>query len=417
METVPDSRAAGETILRDRTTIANSFVRLYTSGHDGRSPRRRVSQVSYQLALDTIERLGQALVDGTDTIEAPPLRGARAALRGKHMAQSLDWIGHLERLVTNYLYADSGLAVDRAKAGVLRLAQLFDAIYRQELDAYRKVQDQLSGWQSRVGTGLVTYLLSGAPIETAALDEQARMLGIDPNQPFRAAGFCHVARHSVDTERWARIRARILEALWRHDERREVLVLDRRALMLVVAPEDRPGAGILALVGGVLAERDLVDDVVAASAVPDPSLIAAGTGLRSAVATLEICLHRGLRGRVVVESEVALDVLLTQNEAAARLLVANSLGCLVDRSTLLETLRAYIACDLALQRTAEVLFVHPNTVVYRLRQIAELTGRDMRSIDALAAFSNGLVALDILEIHKGRRAGHQDLRAAVLTGD
>jgi len=183
MASVLDTQSAGRAILRDRTTIANAFVQLYTRGHEGRSPRRQVSQVSFQLALDTVQRLGQALLDGCETIEAPPLRGARAALRGKHMAQSLDWIGHLERLVTNFLYADAGLQTAEAKAGVLRLAVLFDAIYRQELDAYRKVQEQLSGWQSRVSTGLVTYLLSGAPIETASLGEQARMLGIDPDQP------------------------------------------------------------------------------------------------------------------------------------------------------------------------------------------------------------------------------------------
>lgn len=368
------------------------------------------------MALDTVQRLGQALLDGCETIEAPPLRGARAALRGKHMAQSLDWIGHLERLVTNYLYADAGLPTVEAKAGVLRLAVLFDAIYRQELDAYRKVQEQLSGWQSRVSTGLVTYLLSGAPIETASLGEQARMLGIDPDQPFRATGFCHVDRNTVDADRWARLRSRLLDVLWRHDDRREVLLLDRRGLMLVLVPEDRPGPGVEKLIGDFLRERDVVDEMVAVCAEADDALLAAGTGLRSAVATMEICLHRNLRGRLVREPEVALDVLLTQNEAAARSLVANSVGCLIERQTLLDTLRAYIASDLALQRTAEVLFVHPNTVVYRLRQIAELTGRDMRCIEGLIAFSNGLVALDILEIHRARRDGRQDLRSAILTG-
>jgi hypothetical protein len=43
---------------------------------------------------------------------------------------------------------------------------------------------------------------------------------------------------------------------------------------------------------------------------------------------------------------------------------------------LLETLRTYLDSDLDVNRTAEALYVHPNTVRYRLRRIGELTGHD-----------------------------------------
>jgi hypothetical protein len=43
---------------------------------------------------------------------------------------------------------------------------------------------------------------------------------------------------------------------------------------------------------------------------------------------------------------------------------------------LLETLRTYLDSDLDVNRTAETLYVHPNTVRYRLRRIGELTGHD-----------------------------------------
>jgi DNA-binding PucR family transcriptional regulator len=43
---------------------------------------------------------------------------------------------------------------------------------------------------------------------------------------------------------------------------------------------------------------------------------------------------------------------------------------------LLETLRAYLDSDLDVARTADALYVHPNTVRYRLRRISELTGLD-----------------------------------------
>jgi hypothetical protein len=43
---------------------------------------------------------------------------------------------------------------------------------------------------------------------------------------------------------------------------------------------------------------------------------------------------------------------------------------------LISTLRAYAACDLNARRAAEALFVHRNTVLYRLQRVTELTGLD-----------------------------------------
>lgn len=413
-----EAQVVGKQLLHDSTAVANTFVRQYSGGRYGRASVRRVSQDAYQAALDTIEMLGCALVEDRHDIDMPPSRGAQAALRGKHMATSLDWIGLLERVVTNYLYADSGLEVKHVKSAMLRIALLFDSLYRQELDAYRLMHEQLSGWQRRVGTGLLTYLLSGAPVEPATLTEQAHTLGIDPHQPFRAVAFCHRGRDRIDEATWSRYRGRIVDALWRHDERREVLLLDRRGLLLALVPEDRPGPGLVASLDEMLRERELGAELYVSCAGPDETLLSAGTGLHRAVAALEISVHRNLRGSVVSDTDVALDILLAGNESTSRTLVASSVGCLTERPTLLDTLRAYIDSDLGLQRTAELLKVHPNTVVYRLRQIAELTGRDMRSIGSLAAFRDGLVALDVLTMRDSRDPEqHVDLRAALLSGD
>jgi DNA-binding PucR family transcriptional regulator len=44
------------------------------------------------------------------------------------------------------------------------------------------------------------------------------------------------------------------------------------------------------------------------------------------------------------------------------------------RETLIDTLTAYFQHGQSLEATARALFVHPNTVRYRLRQAADLTG-------------------------------------------
>ena len=44
------------------------------------------------------------------------------------------------------------------------------------------------------------------------------------------------------------------------------------------------------------------------------------------------------------------------------------------RGTLIETISAYFQHGSSIEATGRALFVHPNTVRYRLRQVAELTG-------------------------------------------
>jgi DNA-binding PucR family transcriptional regulator len=88
---------------------------------------------------------------------------------------------------------------------------------------------------------------------------------------------------------------------------------------------------------------------------------------------------------------------------------------LAAKPHLLETLRAYIDSDMALQRAAEILRIHPNTVAYRLRQIAAMTGRDMRKIVDLAELMVALTALDVIEMGKDQDEGRMDLRARLLS--
>ena len=54
-----------------------------------------------------------------------------------------------------------------------------------------------------------------------------------------------------------------------------------------------------------------------------------------------------------------------------------------SHAALMETLRAYLDSDLDVARTAETLYVHPNTVRYRLRRISDLTGLDTQRFSGL----------------------------------
>jgi DNA-binding PucR family transcriptional regulator len=87
----------------------------------------------------------------------------------------------------------------------------------------------------------------------------------------------------------------------------------------------------------------------------------------------------GWRGapRPVLARELLPERALMGDPSAIAALHTDVMRPLADAGpTLTETLDAYLDCGGAIEACARKLFVHPNTVRYRLRRIADFTGRD-----------------------------------------
>src|SRR5271167_1934525 len=87
----------------------------------------------------------------------------------------------------------------------------------------------------------------------------------------------------------------------------------------------------------------------------------------------------GWRGapRPVLARELLPERALMGDASAIAALHTDVMRPLADAGpTLTETLDAYLDCGGAIESCARKLFVHPNTVRYRLRRIADFTGRD-----------------------------------------
>jgi sugar diacid utilization regulator len=102
---------------------------------------------------------------------------------------------------------------------------------------------------------------------------------------------------------------------------------------------------------------------------------------------LEIAAGTGIHGRAVVLDDVLVDHMLRASSHARRIL-EETLRPLLEydrthRAELVATLRAYLSAGTNLTKSARLLTVHPNTVVYRLRRIRELCGRDPHSMEDL----------------------------------
>jgi sugar diacid utilization regulator len=97
----------------------------------------------------------------------------------------------------------------------------------------------------------------------------------------------------------------------------------------------------------------------------------------------------GIGRRAVGLDEVLVDQMLAAS-APARRILENILRPLLAydaarQAVLVPTLRAYLLARFNLTKAAEMLYVNPNTVVYRLQRIKALTGRDTHDLDDLVA--------------------------------
>ncbi len=142
------------------------------------------------------------------------------------------------------------------------------------------------------------------------------------------------------------------------------------------------GDRLVVLLGGVTdvlrAARAVLDFFGPGPVVVGPAVDDLGHAHRSARGALSA--HRAATGWPDAPRPVGADELLPERALAGdgharRHLVEEVYLPLVGgRETLVETLATYLAQGRSLEATARVLFCHPNTVRYRLRQVADLTG-------------------------------------------
>lgn len=108
-----------------------------------------------------------------------------------------------------------------------------------------------------------------------------------------------------------------------------------------------------------------------------PMLVAAHHSAREAIMGMKAVA--GWRGapRPVLARELLPERALLGDSSAVAALQSEILAPLAEAGpTLVETLDAYLDSGGAIEACARTLFVHPNTVRYRLRRIADVTGRD-----------------------------------------
>jgi len=235
---------------------------------------------------------------------------------------------------------------------------------------YANAAETRGAWDARQEALVVDGVVRGDADD--ALISRAAALGWDPAAPVR------VMVGSPPEDR--RNGADVMSGMRRHATRlgRSVLVgvQGSRLVLLLTEPrgrsaaEEPPGARAVSPIVADFGPGPVVVGPVAASlAGAHASARAALAGLRAAPAWPDA-------PRPVDADELLPERALVGDATALRALVDLVVAPVEAASgELLRTLAAYLEGGGSLEACARALFVHPNTVRYRLRRVSELTGR------------------------------------------
>jgi sugar diacid utilization regulator len=130
-----------------------------------------------------------------------------------------------------------------------------------------------------------------------------------------------------------------------------------------------------------------------------PGLAGIALAYAEAKEAAQLAAGSGITDRAVALDEVLIDHIARFTPHVSRIL-DETLDPLVQydlahQTALVPTVRAYVDAGFNLTRSAEVLHVHPNTVMYRLRRVKELSGRDPHDPDDLLIL---FLALKLAEV-------------------
>lgn len=279
------------------------------------------------------------------------------------------------------------------------LLELLRAITAAVCDAYLDEQQLLAREHQAAAQTLASALLGGH-----AGSAVARHSGLPIADSYQVVALAAPAHPDETTDRLdAQIAAR---RKLRRVQSALAAVFGAQALALL-----SPTGGTLLLPRGI-ARGELTAELLAElSATAEVSLIATAVtadaeqvpeAAEQAHELLELVRVAGRAPGFYVLADLAMEYQLTRQGPANRQL-ASLLDPLDAYPELFDTLRAYLRNDMNRRLSARQLFVHPNTVDYRLRRIVQLTGLDLATSAGIAQATTALLARELQQVGPGRR--------------
>jgi PucR C-terminal helix-turn-helix domain/GGDEF-like domain len=332
-------------------------------------------------------------------LAAPEATGRRRALQGAPLPEVLQCYRITFSTLWDALVEHTRAERPEATEALLTTAGLIFRLTDQHAlaltEAYRAATAELLLARQQRRSALVEALLTGHPLPQAGPWEAAALLGLPPDgQLVVVAADTHaLAEASLpDVER--RLAAHGIVSGWRLTPAQQLGVVsvhaDQRETMLTVLHR------IAKARTGVSPPYRSLADTPRALHLAQSAL----SGLKPGQVEVRAFSPSPLAALMVCEPD--------EGQRFANEVLGPVLGLPTDdRTTLLDTLNAYLEHAGSAERAAEVLYCHPNTVRYRLRRLQELTGRSLAEPYAVAELAGAAYALNLSPAAapgRGRRA-------------
>ncbi len=322
-------------------------------------------------------RTGSAPVP--DASKAAREIGEARALQGVPIDAVIQSWSTAERVLRDRLLgAGSGLAVADLHDCIRRLAALFVVLTRESIDGYRRTQDEVTAHYDRLTTDLLARLTGEQPADPDEIRRRARSIGVEPSTTYAAIAIAVQSQQGApEAGTYLRIQRHLLGTVGARVSGRVLVgTIDEFPLLLV--PKSDSADGLDTQVRYALDRLPGPESAIIGISADVADLPSSGSVCQQAREALEVGrrLHRD--GPVIRFGDVAADVLLLRNPDIARLLAAR-LAPLRHRPELIETLRTYLSTGLSARETARRMFVHANTVPYRLKLIEQALGCSLAS--------------------------------------
>lgn len=335
---------------------------------------------------------------GAAMLQAVRDRGAARARQLVPLAAMLHSFMIAQREISAAIAREAGGGAPARGAALDLTALTFDyniAVTTAMADAYvEAVQGDLADldWARRV---LIDALLADEAAATPDLSRRATGLGLHPDHQHVVALVTFPA--TAPEQAWTSSQHRLVQALARNTARteRQTFVVSLGTELLAVLDARRPGHPRAVL-------HRTATQLLRADATPLRAGIgtpfAGITRLRDSYHTAHRALRHTTPGRPVLQAPDDLrlfDELTASRSDDADQLIPPALREALADPQLRQTLQAWVDHDLNVAAAARALCLHPNSVRYRLRRIAQLTGHDPHRIT------------DLLELHSAARLlGH-----------
>jgi DNA-binding PucR family transcriptional regulator len=332
-------------------------------------------------------------IDEHDIADAHRL-GETRALQGVPATSLVQSYRTAERvLVDAFLSVAAGLDGPRCGEGVRSLVDVLDQLQRAAVMAHSRTEQQVALAHEATIGALLIGLASGVGVDVESVVSQAAVIGVDPHRSY--VGVAVATPEEVVSDRIPNLRRQLARRM-AEAEHAKVPSVTWQGLMLFLLPASATDAKRRQYLSALATRPPIGAPLVVGVGETADDLVGAGLSFRQAADAARLGSRRNGPGTAVIYADVALQALLASDHHTCRTLVKHHLGALLEHPELLETARHFVAADLSVQRAADALHLHPNTISYRVRRVREVGGIDLRSSGDVLRFQVALLALDLL---------------------